>query len=56
MDYKEAIDIIFKMLKKYNFSDQEKEALSKAIGTLDWGSLAQGRVKRIIRSKQNKKI
>lgn len=55
MEYKEAIDVIFKMLKKYNFAKNEKDALMKAVGTLDWGSLAKNRMARIIKNKQNKK-
>lgn len=54
MDYKEAIGVIFKMLKKHKFSKEEKTALMKAVGTLDWGALARNRMTRIIKSRQNK--
>ena len=56
MEYKEAIEVIFKMLKKYKFTSEEKSALMKAVGTLDWGALARNRMTRIIKSKQNKKL
>lgn len=52
MDYKKAIDILMKMLDKPSLNNEEKEAILTAIGTLDWGSLAKNRLKRIIKVKK----
>lgn len=55
IDYRKAIDILMKMLDKYPFSKEEKEAVTTAVGTLDFGALAKNRMRRIIKAKQTKK-
>ncbi|MDP2741663.1 MAG: hypothetical protein Q8O66_03200 [bacterium] len=55
MEYRKAIDVLMKMLSKYSFSAEEKEAIMTAVGTLDFGSLAKNRMKRIIKAKQDKR-
>jgi hypothetical protein len=55
MDYKNAIEIIKKMLDKYRFSPEEKEAVLKGMGTLNWASLAENRMKGVIKKKKEKK-
>lgn len=54
MEYKEAIGILLKMMERSN-NPEEKEALLTAIGTLDCGSLADNRLKGIMKSKKEKK-
>jgi hypothetical protein len=54
IDYKKAIEILFVILEKYEFTAEEKNAIMTAIGTLDFGSLAKNRIKRIIKNKQDK--
>ena len=54
-DYKKAIEILFLMLKKYKFAEEEKDAIMTAIGTLDFGSLARNRATRIIKNRQDKR-
>lgn len=54
MEYKEAINILLKMIDKYFLKEEEKEAILKAIGTLDCGSLAENRLKKIIKGKKDK--
>lgn len=55
MEYKKAIVILTKMLDKYSFEREEREAVLAAIGTLDWGSLAKNRMKSIIKAKKAKR-
>lgn len=45
MNDKKAVEILISLLKKYSFSDEEKEALSAAIGVLSWTALAESRAK-----------
>ncbi|GMX58503.1 MAG: hypothetical protein MCSN_1570 [Candidatus Microsyncoccus archaeolyticus] len=54
MEYKKAISILLKMINDYSFKKEEKEAILTAIGTLDCGSLAENRLKKIIKSKKDK--
>lgn len=54
MEYKKAIDILLKMQSKYQVSSEEKEAILTAIGTLDCGSLAENRFRKIIKGKKAK--
>jgi hypothetical protein len=49
MDYKEAIEILLKLKDKYPFTEEEKEAIIMAAGTLDCGKLAENRFKKIIK-------
>ncbi len=52
MEYKEAIDVLLKMIKERQLSAKEKEAVLTAIGTLDAGSLAKSRMKSFIAVKK----
>lgn len=54
MEYKKAITILLKIKNKYPLSNEEKEAIVTAIGTLDCGSLANNRLKGIIKSRKAK--
>lgn len=45
MDDKKAITILMNLLKKQILSDEEKEAVSSAIGIFSWTSLSQSRIK-----------
>ena len=45
MNDKKSAEILISLMKKYSFSDEEKEALSSAIGVLSWTSLAESRTR-----------
>jgi hypothetical protein len=45
MEDKKAASILIKMLGKYSFYAEEKEAISAAIGILGWTSLSQSKIK-----------
>ena len=45
MKDKEAVNILTKMLGRYSFSTEEKEAIAAAIGVLSWTSLADSKIK-----------
>jgi len=55
MEYKKAISVLMKIMKKPSLNAEEKEAMVTAIGTLDCGSLASNRIKGIIKGKKDKK-
>lgn len=55
MDYKEAVEILLKLKDKYPFTEEEKEAIIMAAGTLDCGKLAENRFKKIIKGLKKKK-
>ena len=42
MDEKKVIEILTNLLKTHALSDDEKEALRTAIGTLAWTKLSEG--------------
>jgi len=42
MDEKKVIEILTNLLKTHTLSDEEKEAIRTAIGTLAWTKLAEG--------------
>jgi hypothetical protein len=52
MEYKKAMGILLKMLDKYSLDAEEKKAIWTAIGTLDCGSLAENRLKGIIKGRK----
>ena len=54
MDDKESIAMLLAMLKKYNFTKEEKEAVLNAIGIVDWVRMGKKRGKEIL--KKRKKI
>ncbi|HBU07208.1 MAG TPA: hypothetical protein DEB09_03950 [Candidatus Magasanikbacteria bacterium] len=54
MEYKKALNILLKMLNKYSFTTEEKDAMITAVGTLDCGSLMDNRFKGIIKSRKKK--
>ncbi len=45
MEYQQAIEILKAMLDRHPLSAEEKEAVTKAIGTLSWGALGQSHIK-----------
>jgi hypothetical protein len=58
MEYKQAIDILLKMLDTHSLTDEEKEAVTLAIGTLDCGKLAKNRfdgIMKTMKAKRDKK-
>ncbi|MFZ2390704.1 MAG: hypothetical protein WAW15_02725 [Minisyncoccales bacterium] len=55
MEYKKAISVLSKIMDKYLLDTEEKEAILTAIGTLDCGSLAENRFKKIIKGKKAKR-
>lgn len=55
MEYKKAIVVLSKMEAKYHFSPEEKEAVLTAMGTLDCGSLAENRIRKIVRGRKEKR-
>lgn len=55
MEDKQAIEILTEMLKKYSFSEKEKEAVLDAIGILSWSKLGQTRIEGIAKSLKAKK-
>jgi len=55
MDYKEARDILIKMVDKKSLNSEEKEAVLTAIGVLDWASLAKNAFKSRIKKIKAKK-
>ncbi|HOI59798.1 MAG TPA: hypothetical protein PKU93_00575 [Candidatus Pacearchaeota archaeon] len=55
MDYKEAIEILLNLIKKYSLEGEEKDAIVMAIGTLDCGALAHNRFKSVMKSIKEKK-
>jgi hypothetical protein len=42
MDDKQAVKILSEMLKRHEFSEEEKEAVRTAIGILGWTKLLEG--------------
>ncbi|MFZ2190341.1 MAG: hypothetical protein WA057_02600 [Candidatus Magasanikiibacteriota bacterium] len=54
MEYKKALSVLLKMLNKYSFTTEEKEAMNTAVGTLDCGSLMDTRFKGIMKSRKKK--
>jgi len=55
MESKKAIAILIKILGKYQLGLEEKEAISTAIGVLDCATLAENRIKGIIKAKKAKR-
>ncbi|KKR21731.1 MAG: hypothetical protein UT50_C0004G0034 [Candidatus Moranbacteria bacterium GW2011_GWA2_39_41] len=55
MQDKEAIEILMRMGDKHALSDEEKEAVSAAIGILSWTALGQSRIKNIAKAQKAKK-
>jgi len=53
MDDKKTAAILLKLLGKYPFVDEEKEAIKTAVGILGWTALAKGRLRKI-KEKQEK--
>ncbi len=44
MEDKEAIEMLKRMLEKYAFDDNEKEAILTLIGVLGWTKLVEGMI------------
>lgn len=55
MEYKEAKEILLKMVKEGKMNEKEKEALLKAVGVLDFAVLGKNRLKSIIKAKKEKR-
>jgi hypothetical protein len=55
MEYKKAISVLIKIMKKPSLNAEEKEAIVTAIGTLDCGSLVSNRIRGIIKGRKAKK-
>jgi len=55
MQDKEAAKILMRMGDKHALSDEEKEAVSAAIGILSWTALGQSRIKNIAKAQKAKK-
>lgn len=53
MEYKEAADILIKLLDKHKLKAEEKEAVLTAIGVLSWATLAKSRMK-MLKAKRDK--
>jgi hypothetical protein len=45
MEYKKALDVLLLLLKKDLLNDEEKEAISVAVGFLSWAYLAKNKLK-----------
>lgn len=55
MEYKEAIVVLLKMLEERGFTEAEKEALLKAVGTLDAAALGTTRMRGIAKAHRAKR-
>ncbi len=55
MDFKQAISILSKMLEERSLSAVEKEAVSTAIGVLDWAALGKNRLKSMAEYRRGKR-
>lgn len=55
MEYKKAIEVLFKMIDGRKLKAEEKGAVLTAIKILDCGVLADNRLKSFIKSKKAKK-
>lgn len=55
MEYKKAIEVLLKLLKEKSFTKEERQAITTAIGTLDFGALAKNRMRGIIKAKKEKR-
>jgi hypothetical protein len=55
MEHKKVINILIKILEKYTFTAEEKEAVMDAIGILSWTSLADSRRQAIKEKKEKEK-
>ena len=47
MEYQKAIEILTKVLDKHPLTDEEKEAVTTAIGLLSWAALSKSRIKNL---------
>lgn len=55
MDFKQAIAVLTKMLAERSLDPEEKEAVSTAIGVLDWASLGKNRLKSMAEKRKEKR-
>lgn len=55
MKYKEAKEILLKLMEKLGLDAKEKQAIMTAVGLLDSGNLFKNSVKRMIKAKKDKK-
>ncbi len=54
MEYKEAVDILKRLVEKHPLDAEEKEAVMTAIGVLVWGALGKSKT-RAIKAKRAKR-
>jgi hypothetical protein len=47
MEYKEAVDVLKRLMEKHPLDAEEKEAVMTAIGVLVWGALGKSKTKAI---------
>lgn len=55
MDFKQAISVLSKMLEQRSLDAEEKEAITTAIGVLDWAALGKNRLKSIAEKRKEKR-
>jgi hypothetical protein len=55
MEYRKAVEILMRLLKKSGFNREEKTAMMLAIGVLDMANLAKKSIKRRIDAQKAKK-
>jgi len=55
MEYKKAMEILMGLAEKYPLSADEIEAVTAAAGALDSASLADNRLKRIMKTQKAKR-
>lgn len=44
MEYQNAIAVLQKLLDRYPLNAEEKEAVTTAIGVLNWGAISKSRI------------
>jgi hypothetical protein len=55
MEYKQAVDVLKRLVEKHPLNAEEKEAVMTAIGVLAWGSLGKSKT-RAIKAKKDEKM
>lgn len=54
MEDKDALKLLQELPSKYPLSEEEREAVSTAIGILSWSSLAEGRIKQMKKARDKR--
>jgi hypothetical protein len=55
MEYARAIEVLKEIMEKHPLSDEEKEAVTTAIGMLSWGALSKSKLKDLHARKEIKR-